>query len=147
LVNNKNFPKPVFAGSAAGPLTREFTPHELNERHKKGTLTGDELIAISSDMNARKLIGLGDDGDFNDALRDAGIDPTTKTPIIDPVTKRPIITDTQNIGREGLEGPSELGTIPTGEFVAIESHGGGYYFVPPIPNKRISEIGQQFFDK
>ena len=23
--------------------------------------------------------------------------------------------------------------------------GGGYYFVPPIPNKRISDIGEQFF--
>ena len=24
--------------------------------------------------------------------------------------------------------------------------GGGYYFIPPIPKKRISEIGQQFID-
>jgi deferrochelatase/peroxidase EfeB len=23
--------------------------------------------------------------------------------------------------------------------------GGGYYFIPPIPNKKISEIGQEFF--
>ena len=24
--------------------------------------------------------------------------------------------------------------------------GGGYYFIPPIPGKRISEIGQHFFE-
>jgi hypothetical protein len=53
--------------------------------------------------------------------------------------------DTQNTGREGLAGPSELGVTPSGEFFAILPLGGGYYFVPPIPNRSIAEIGQQFF--
>ena len=36
-------------------------------------------------------------------------------------------------------------TVPTGEFLAIISFGGGYYyFVSPIPKRRISDIGQQF---
>ena len=55
--------------------------------------------------------------------------------------------DTQNTGREGLAGPSELGVVPTGDFIAIIPFGGGYYFVPPIPDRNISNIGQQFFDK
>jgi hypothetical protein len=38
-----------------------------------------------------------------------------------------------------------LGVVPTGEFLAIVPFGGGYYFVPPIPNKSIKDIGQQFF--
>jgi hypothetical protein len=54
--------------------------------------------------------------------------------------------NTQNTGREGLSGPSELGVVPTGDLIATMPFGGGYYFVPPIPNRRISDIGQQFFD-
>jgi hypothetical protein len=53
----------------------------------------------------------------------------------------------QNTGKEGLAGPSELGAIPTGQFLTIIPFGGGYYFVQPIPNRSISNIGQQFFIK
>ena len=61
------------------------------------------------------------------------------------------LPDTQNTGREGLAGPSEHGVVPTGEFLAIMPFGGGYYFIPPIqneaiPNRRIRDIGQQFFE-
>ena len=52
----------------------------------------------------------------------------------------------QNTGREGLAGPSELGVVTTGKFLATIPFGGGYYFIPPIPNRDISEIGQQFFE-
>jgi hypothetical protein len=55
--------------------------------------------------------------------------------------------DTQNTGREGLAGPSELGVTPVGDFMAVIPFGGGYYFVPPIPNGEITNIGQQFFNK
>jgi hypothetical protein len=30
--------------------------------------------------------------------------------------------------------------------MAIVPFGGGYYFVPPIPKQKISDIGQQFFE-
>ena len=53
----------------------------------------------------------------------------------------------QNTGREGLAGPSQLGVYPKGDFVVTISQGGGYYFVPPIPNRKISEIGQFFFSQ
>ena len=62
--------------------------------------------------------------------------------------KRKVTADpnAQNTGREGLAGPSELGVNPTGEFLAIVPFGGGYYFVPPIPNQSIADIGQHFFE-
>jgi hypothetical protein len=47
---------------------------------------------------------------------------------------------------EGLGGPLENGVITTGQFLATVTLGGSYYFVPPIPNKNIANIGQQFFD-
>jgi hypothetical protein len=75
-----------------------------------------------------KMLGLEDEDDFNEALRETRDH------------------DTQNTGREGLAGPSELGITPAGEFLAIVTLGGGYYFVPPIPNQRIMDIGQQFFE-
>lgn len=142
-LNNKNFPIP-FAGPA---LKRTFTEHELIKRHKHGRLTGDELDRIKSDLGKRKLLGLESNKDFNQALRDAGFDPTQYIgkSIKDQITGDPIITNTQNTGREGLAGPSELGVNPTGQFLAIVLLGGGYYFVPPIPNKSMKDIGQQFF--
>ena len=54
-------------------------------------------------------------------------------------------SDMQNTGREGLAGPSQLGVSPRGDFVVTTTQGGGYYFIPPIPDRKISEIGQQFF--
>jgi Dyp-type peroxidase family len=53
--------------------------------------------------------------------------------------------DTQNTGRDGLSGPSELGVYPQGQAVITKILGGGYYFIPPIPKRKISEIGEQFF--
>ena len=54
--------------------------------------------------------------------------------------------DSLNTGKDGLSGPSELGVYPHGQFPVTKTLGGGYYFIPPIPRKKISEIGEQFFD-
>lgn len=138
-LNNKNFPVP-FSGPA---LKRTFTEQELTTRRKHGRLTGYELVQIKNDWGKRKLLGLETEKDFNQALREAGFDSTIhSTQHVDGYT---IITDTQNTGREGLSGPSELGVSPTGQFLAVIPMGGGYYYVPPIPNKNVGEVGQQFF--
>lgn len=42
------------------------------------------------------------------------------------------IEDTQNTGKDGLSGPSENGIYPGGQFSITTTHGGGYYFIPPI---------------
>ena len=34
---------------------------------------------------------------------------------------------------------------PGGQIPATVTLGGGYYFIPPIPNKRISDLSEQFF--
>ena len=141
-LNNQNFPVPI-----SGPaLRRTFTERELIERHKHGRLTGRELIEIKYDMSKRKLLGLGADGDFNKALRQSGYNLTSHSgqPVKDQVGNQ-IIANTQNTGREGLAGPSELGVSPTGQILTIIPMGGGYYFVPPIPEKGVKYIGQQFF--
>jgi Dyp-type peroxidase family len=52
----------------------------------------------------------------------------------------------QNTGRDGLSGPSELAAYPQGQVAVTTATGGGYYFIPPIPNKKISEISEQFFE-
>ena len=54
--------------------------------------------------------------------------------------------DTQNTGRDGLSGPSELGVYPQGQSPITVTLGGGYYFIPPIPEKKISDISEQFFE-
>jgi Dyp-type peroxidase family len=115
-LNNKSFPIP-------GP--RPFTKQELIERHKRGRFSVAELNNLT--LEQKQALGLDDPATFAAAIAEAG----------DP--------DTQNTGREGLEGPSELGVKPAGDFLAIVPFGGGYYFVPPIPNKSIKMIGQQFF--
>jgi Dyp-type peroxidase family len=56
-----------------------------------------------------------------------------------------IESDTESTGKEGLSGPSELGVYPQGQFPITVTLGGGYYFIPPIPNQKISDIGEQFF--
>ena len=143
-LNNKNFPIPF-----SGPnLNRTFTAQELSNRHKHGRLTSDELLQIKNDLTKRRLLGLEADKDFNQALRNAGLDASKYPvqPIKDEITGSPIVTDSQNTGREGLAGPSELGVIPTGQFLAIIPLGGGYYYVPPIPNKSVKNIEQLFFD-
>jgi deferrochelatase/peroxidase EfeB len=53
--------------------------------------------------------------------------------------------DSQNTGKEGLSGPSENGVYPSGQLQVTHTLGGGYYFVPPIPNKKIADIAEQFF--
>jgi hypothetical protein len=143
-LNNKNFPVPF-----SGPnLKRTFTPQELSSRHKHGRLTSEELFQIKNDLGKRRLLGLEADKDFNQALRDAGFDvrryPVQR--INDRITGVTIVTDSQNTGREGLAGPSEMGAIPAGQFLAIIPMGGGYYYVPPIPSSGVRDIGQQFFE-
>jgi Dyp-type peroxidase family len=138
FLNNKNFPVPAL---------RDFTEDELKERHKSGRFSVTELNHLTS--NERKALGLDDEA-FNNALEEAGV---VKPDIDKNFTSKDIdkkdlslVPDTQNTGREGLAGPSEHGVIPTGEFLAIVPYGGGYYFVPPIPNKSVKDIGQQFFE-
>jgi Dyp-type peroxidase family len=109
------------------PKYRKFTRHEINKRKSQGRYSSEELKAILSDPTQKILLGLGDIDILNDKRHESA----------DP--------DAQNTGREGLAGPSELGVNPTGEFIAIVPFGGGYYFIPPIPNRRIADIGQQFF--
>jgi Dyp-type peroxidase family len=53
--------------------------------------------------------------------------------------------DAQNTGKEGLSGPSEIGIYPAGQSQITITLGGGYYFIPPIPDRKISNIGEQFF--
>jgi Dyp-type peroxidase family len=120
-LNNKKFPT---------PLPRPFTTYELKKRHSQGRFSGREMEQIARlDLSKRQLLGLDDYQVLKDKIKETS----------DP--------DTQNTGKEGLGGPSELGVTPTGDFMAIIPFGGGYYFIPPIPNKSISNIGQQFFDK
>jgi Dyp-type peroxidase family len=138
-LNNKNFPVPEKRG---------FTDDEKRQRRKVGRLSAEELLRLSPQQ--RKDYGLDNFEDFNQALQDAGIvnpDINNKFNSID-IDKNDLslVPDTQNTGREGLAGPSEHGTVPTGGFIAIVPFGGGYYFVPPIPKQKISDIGQQFFE-
>jgi hypothetical protein len=119
-LNDKNFP-------AQGQ--RPFTKHELSDRHSQGRFSPRELDQIRFDPSKRQLLGLDDTRVLKDKLEE------TKDP------------DTQNTGREGLAGPSELGVVPTGEFLTIIPFGGGYYYIPPIPNGRVADLGQQFFGK
>jgi Dyp-type peroxidase family len=137
--NNKGFPVPEF---------RDFTEDELKERRKSGRLSAAKLNNLTAEE--RKALGLDDNDELNKALEEAGV---VKPNIDKNYTSRNIdkndlslVPDTQNTGREGLAGPSEHGVIPTGEFLATVPLGGGYYFVPPILNKSIKDIGQQFFE-
>ena len=125
------FIKKQWAGNRSFPvpLLRAFSDAENVARHKFGRQSATELQAIATDTAARALLGLGKQADFDAALADA---------------QKPDSLG-QQTGREGLAGPSEHGTVTSGEFLAIVPLGGGYYFVPPIPNGKIEEIGQQFF--
>jgi Dyp-type peroxidase family len=138
--NNKNFPVPI--------PRADFNARELELRHQHGRLSGNELVGIKEDAVVRQQLGLLKNEDFNKALEDAGFDPKADPPkpLTDPKTGERLITDTQNTGREGLAGPSELGVTPTGEFLAIVPFGGGYYFVPPIPDRNLANLGEHFFD-
>jgi Dyp-type peroxidase family len=118
FLNNKNFPVPE--------PRKGFTSQEIAKRSSKGRFTKQKLYRLTTEE--KKLLGLGFDKYLDEAKKEASLE------------------DTQNTGREGLAGPSELGVNPSGEFLAIVPLGGGYYFVPPIPDKDISKIGQQFFE-
>ena len=113
-LNNKDFT----------PKIRAFTKHEQNKRHSQGRFSLTTLEQIRLDISKRHLLGLDESYVLKDKLEE------TKD------------GDTQNTGREGLPGPSELGVVPTGDFIAIIPFDGGYYFVPSIPDKNISNIGQ-----
>lgn len=117
-LNNKNFP---------AEEQRPFTKHELSERHSQGRFSLREIEQIRFDLSKKQLLGLDDEYVLKDKLEE--------------IKDR----NTQNTGKEGLAGPSELGVIPTGQFLTIIPFGGGYYFVPPIPSRSIADIGQQFF--
>jgi hypothetical protein len=88
---------------------------------------------VFNDEKAWSLLGLTSQEDFDAAVRAAQPLPDGSLP------------EAQHTGLEGLGGPSEHGIIPFGQFLATVTLGGGYYFVPPIPNRNIAEIGQQFF--
>jgi Dyp-type peroxidase family len=120
-LNNKNFPTPQH---------RPFDIHEMRKRRSQGRFTVGELERISRyDLPAKGLLGLDD------------------YEILKAKIKETSDLDTQNTGREGLSGPSELGVTPVGDFMGAIPFGGGYYFIPPIPPQGIVNIGQQFFDK
>jgi Dyp-type peroxidase family len=122
-LNSSGFPVPLHDARFAVP--RVFTPHELMLRHARGRFTVAELQALTP--AERQLLGYTDERAFQTALQEAR-DPRT-----------------QETGREGLAGPSANGVTPTGEMISTVALGGGYYFVPPIPNRNLAEIGQQFF--
>ena len=112
LLNNKNFPVP-------SPRTT-FSNHELAERHSRGRFTSKELNSLTPSQ--RKLLGLEDEHLFKEAKESAQN------------------SNTQNTGREGLSGPSELGTIPSGQFLATVPLGGGYYLYPRSQRKVLQRL-------
>jgi Dyp-type peroxidase family len=118
FLNNKDFPVPE--------KRKSFTREELTERHRHGRFSEDELRRLGS--VGKSVLGL----DSKEAYAQA----------IEESRNR----DSQNTGMEGLCGPSKLGINPSGEFLATVTLGGGYYFIPAIPNKNLTELAQQFFD-
>jgi Dyp-type peroxidase family len=116
-LNNKNFPVPE--------LRKNFNDEEVSYRHIHGRFTEEELRKMSPYQ--KSVLGLSS-LTYVEELQKAK----------DP--------DLQCTGKEGLAGPSKLGVYPRGDLIATVALGGGYYFVPPIPNRKISEIGQQFFE-
>ena len=118
FLNNKNFPTPE---------RRRFTKQERDRRHSQGRFSARELDHLMSDSSHLKQLGMVSDDMFRE------------------IREQTDNHDAQCTGREGLSGPSELGVTATAGFLAIIPFGGGYYFIPPIPNTGISDIGQQFF--
>lgn len=116
-LNNKNFPVPE--------ARKNFSREELSHRRAHGRFSEADLRQIGPYQ--KSVLGLGS-SEYTRKMQET----------IDP--------DLHNTGKEGLGGPSQLGVYPRGDFVATVSQGGGYYFIPPIPDKKISEIGQQFFE-
>jgi hypothetical protein len=108
------------------PSVRPFTQSEIEDRHRHGRFTVAALQAMTP--GERELCGLRSDEAFADALAEAAAPEALAT------------------GREGMAGPSENGVTASGLSLAVVPLGGGYYFVPPIPDRDVSRIGQQFFD-
>jgi Dyp-type peroxidase family len=100
------------------PTLRNFTREESTRRRQHGRFSPGELKR----MQAQKPVS-----QYEKALEDSN----------NP--------DSQNTGREGLSGPSELGVYSQRQTSITISLGGGYYFVPPIPNKSIKDLSEQFF--
>jgi deferrochelatase/peroxidase EfeB len=94
-----------------------FNIEELRKRHKYGLFTQNEI-------RGSKLSGIST---YSDGTHD-------------------MIGESQNTGKDGLSGPSENGIYPGGQFPITTTHSGGYYFIPPVPNKNIAQISEQFFD-
>ncbi|HEY9386502.1 MAG TPA: Dyp-type peroxidase [Nitrososphaeraceae archaeon] len=118
FLNNKDFPVPE--------VRKSFTREESTERRRHARFSKDELRRMGP--NEKYAFGLDSEEAYRQAIEESQY------------------KDSQNTGREGLCGPSKLGIIPNGEFLATVTLGGGYYFIPPIPNKNITELAEQFFD-
>lgn len=118
-LNGKKFPTPGI---------RRFTRQETNSRRSHGCFTPEELEELKRDNLGNQYFGLDDRYTLIDKTKESKDD------------------DTQETGKEGLAGPSKLGIIPRGDFLATIPYGGGYYFLPPIPDRSIKDIGQQFFN-
>jgi Dyp-type peroxidase family len=119
FLNNKNFPVPQ--------QRKNFTNQELAKRHYNARFTPEEIRKFTP--RERSMIGLDTDQMYRRAVNDSEQ------------------KDTNNTGRDGLSGPSEMGVYPPGYSLASITIGGGYYFIPPIPLKKIKDIGQQFFEE
>ena len=107
--NDKDFPVP-------DPVPHQphgFTKQEKAERHSKGRFTEDELNSMT--LEQRKLLGLGDKGDFEDAVKEA--------------KKK----DTRTLVVKVLLGHQSLELLLQVNSWQLYPLGGGYYFVPPIP--------------
>lgn len=93
----------------------------------------------SSELGYRRLHGRFTEGEIKRGVYGHQL----SSDYMEKMTDEP---DTQNTGREGLSGPSELGIYPDDQYPVTLSLGGGYYFVPPIPKRKFSDICEQFFD-
>jgi Dyp-type peroxidase family len=118
FLNNKDFPVPE--------IRKSFTREELAERHRHARFSEEELRRLGP--NEKYALGLDSKEAYREALEEAQN------------------RDSQNTGRDGLSGPSELGINPSGEFLVTVTLGGGYYFIPPISKRNMTEIAEQFFD-
>ena len=98
----------------------------MAHRHRHGRFSEFELRGLGP--HERSLLGIDSKDDFAQAIRESRN------------------VDSQNTGMEGLSGPSKLGINPYGEPLATVTMGGGYYFIPPIPHRNVSEIAEQFFE-
>ncbi len=124
IENSFEYIKRNFLNNKNFPVPQQranFNTEELRKRYKYGRFTLDEIRRLNR-SNVALLRHI------DEALKD-GIDE-----------------DTQNTGKDGLSGPSELGVYPGGQLPITTTLGGGYYFIPPIPNRNIAYISEQFFD-